>query len=316
MKKTLIINQEMAIKLGMKNSTQAHIFDLLTVCSSWADMVIYENQTFYFTARQMIRDQLPFLSISTDTVYRHLRELDELGLILYRKKGKKDLTRITELGQTYLFDYVGKNSENPISEKNPKSKKPEKNPKKVGKKSESDSEKIPTDKSLKNNKAIKKNDVQVIFDFWREQLDHPRARLVDGDARERKIRVILKNYSVDECKEAILGCKFSAWHMGDNKDGKKYDSIDLIFRGADKIDNFREIYHQEKGKEGSKIKPSRDEALEQIRIRSVDDKEYQFGHPLMFEIWRRMVEFRNFKGLDHALDYAGQLYDQLVDDYD
>lgn len=316
MKKTLIINQEMAIKLGMKNSTQAHIFDLLTVCSSWAEIVIHENQTFYFTARHMIKDQLPFLSISTDTVYRHLKELDQLGLIAYRKKGKKDLTRITELGQTYLFNYVGKNSEKAMSEKIPKKQNPEKIPSKSGKKSEKAmSEKIPTDKSLSKKKTTL-SDVELVFEFWKKTMNRTRSRLTDGDPREKKIRVILANYSVDECKEAILGCSFSAFHMGDNDHAKKYDSIDLIFRNPEKFDTFREMYHEEKEKTGSKVKPTREEALEEIRIRSVDDKEHEFGHQLMFEIWRRMVEFKNFRGLDHALEFAGQIYDEIADDYE
>ena len=82
-----------------------------------------------------------------------------------------------------------------------------------------------------------------VFSAWQSILNHKRSKL--DVKRKRKIKAALElGYSVDELIEAIKGCSMSSFHMGENKDGVKYDSIDLIFRDADKIDNFISIYKQ------------------------------------------------------------------------
>ena len=41
--------------------------------------------------------------------------------------------------------------------------------------------------------------------------------------------------------EAVRGCSLSPFHMGANKQRKRYDSLDLILRNADKIEGFLQI---------------------------------------------------------------------------
>ena len=78
--------------------------------------------------------------------------------------------------------------------------------------------------------------VNQVFDHWKSRLNHPRSSL--DNPRKTKIKNALKNYSVDQLIEAVDGCAKSPYHMGQNDNGKVYDSIDLIFRNADKIDDF------------------------------------------------------------------------------
>ncbi len=120
MKYILHINQEQAIKLGMKNINQAIIFDLLTSASTWAEPVIYENKVYYWVARQVVVKELPLLNLKEDTVYRHFKFLDEIDLINYIKVSKKDCINITKKGKKYAFStmsetnpnyYVGNKSE-------------------------------------------------------------------------------------------------------------------------------------------------------------------------------------------------------------
>lgn len=78
------------------------------------------------------------------------------------------------------------------------------------------------------------NDVQRVFDRWKEIHGHPKAKL---DSKRRKlVRDALMNYSADDLCEAIHGYKLSPYHQGDNQNGTKYDAIELILRDAQHID--------------------------------------------------------------------------------
>ena len=80
--------------------------------------------------------------------------------------------------------------------------------------------------------------VVEVFEHWRETLKHPRTKLTAD--RRGKIRARLKEgATVADLKAAIDGCASSSHHMGENDAGKVYDSIGLIFRNAEKVDEMR-----------------------------------------------------------------------------
>ncbi len=100
-----------------------------------------------------------------------------------------------------------------------------------------------TDTINKNDKNVKKESIHTVFSFWKEILNHPKAIL--SPDRIAKIKDRLKEgHTVEQCKQAILGCKASAYHMGDNNDNKIYDSIDLIFKKGDKLEQFIGYHEQ------------------------------------------------------------------------
>ena len=117
-----------------------------------------DGEVFYWAARQVICDELPLLNLKPDTVYRHLKSLVDLGLILHVKSGKKDCVKLTKKASFY---YVGNKSEKAdftMSEINPKNdgklgNKSEKTPK-LGNKSEKNSDLNPT-YQLTKNKSVK-----------------------------------------------------------------------------------------------------------------------------------------------------------------
>ena len=92
----------------------------------------------------------------------------------------------------------------------------------------------------KKSKPKRKDDTELItriFEHWKTTMNHPRAKL--DDKRKRDIRKGLKlNFTEDELKQAITGCSKSAFHMGQNDRNEVYDGLGLIFRNADKIENF------------------------------------------------------------------------------
>lgn len=133
MRWTLNVNQKQSLSLGIKNINQSIILGLICECHSWAEAVLIDGQVFYWTSRQSFAKELPLLDLKPDTIYRHLKSLEELGLIEYKKDGKKDCVRLTKLGKSY---YVGNESE--FSENS------EMNPTKLGNESENNSEMNPT----------------------------------------------------------------------------------------------------------------------------------------------------------------------------
>ena len=114
MKFQLNINQPQALNLGITHITLAHIFDLLTTASTWANNIIIEDEVYYWVARQTIIAELPLLPMKPDTVRRHLNTLCKLGVIDYKLIGKKDCIRLTQKGKKYL----SKGEENTMSDSN------------------------------------------------------------------------------------------------------------------------------------------------------------------------------------------------------
>lgn len=99
-------------------------------------------------------------------------------------------------------------------------------------------------KELKKGRKKEHKDIPAeIFSFWKDHLNHPKALLTPD--RRKKIGARLKEgYIIKQSQDAIRGCKLSAYHMGDNPQGKVYDTIELIFRNGDKIEQFINIYKE------------------------------------------------------------------------
>jgi len=99
MKYGFYIDQVRSLEWGM-NPSQAIAFAFCYTLPSWAEPIIVEGKVFYFASRNKVLEEAPMISPrkSADTVYRHFRALDKIGVIEYVKEGKKDLIRITKKG--------------------------------------------------------------------------------------------------------------------------------------------------------------------------------------------------------------------------
>ena len=91
---------------------------------------------------------------------------------------------------------------------------------------------------------VSEADMQELFDYWKDSFNK-RSSTVFDEARRKKIGVALNNYSMEVCKQAIKGCSLSPWHNGQNPNNKKYTDLSLIFRNADKVEYFLDIYENE-----------------------------------------------------------------------
>jgi hypothetical protein len=80
-----------------------------------------------------------------------------------------------------------------------------------------------------------------IHKFWCETMGRniKQSKLTDG--RRKKIASRLKEgYSVEEIRSAIVGCRYSAWHMGSNDRTKIFDDLTLICQTGAKLEGFRD----------------------------------------------------------------------------
>ena len=92
-------------------------------------------------------------------------------------------------------------------------------------------------KDKAKDKASLSSDARTVFEYWQQQLGHPDAKF--SEDRKGKIVARLKEgTSVERLCQAIDGCASSGYHMGENDQGRRYDSIELIFRNAGKVDEF------------------------------------------------------------------------------
>jgi hypothetical protein len=95
-------------------------------------------------------------------------------------------------------------------------------------------------KNIVKNQKIFNGDVEDIFIFWKENMNHPRAQL--DKRRIKTIEAALNSgYAVDDIKAAVIGCSISPHHQGQNDRKTKYDDIELICRDAKHIDAFIKI---------------------------------------------------------------------------
>lgn len=96
--------------------------------------------------------------------------------------------------------------------------------------------------------------VDRLFAYWQKELKHPGAKL--DPARTKAILLMLEFFSPSELAAAVKGCAVAG--TTNPKTGKLYDSIGLIFRDADHVDEYigryAKWYHDKHGKPPS-IKP-------------------------------------------------------------
>lgn len=79
--------------------------------------------------------------------------------------------------------------------------------------------------------------VSHVFEFWKTEMNHPKAQLTPD--RKRKIEERLTDSSVEEIETAIRGCKASDFHMGrEPGHPEKFDDIELICRKRSKLETF------------------------------------------------------------------------------
>ena len=90
------------------------------------------------------------------------------------------------------------------------------------------------------------SEMRLVFEFWKATMGSPASKL--DKKRASIIKASLKTgYTADQLCAAISGCAGSEWHMGKNDRSRKFNSLELILRNAEKIDQFIVIGNAPKG---------------------------------------------------------------------
>ena len=88
--------------------------------------------------------------------------------------------------------------------------------------------------------SVPEEHILQVFDYWKIVMNKSR-RAVLSDERRILIGAAIHDYGLESALEAIRGCSMSSFHMGGNKQRKRYDSLELIFRNAEKVEGFLQI---------------------------------------------------------------------------
>lgn len=87
--------------------------------------------------------------------------------------------------------------------------------------------------------AVPENEILEVYEHWVSVMRPGKKRVPALDEKRRlKVAAAIADYGVDECKKAIDGCARSDFHMGRNKQKKRYDDLELILRDQDHVERF------------------------------------------------------------------------------
>ena len=110
-----------------------------------------------------------------------------------------------------------------------------------------------------------------VFDVWVGTMGRKGARLTAKRVKLIKAR-LKEGYSEQDLIDAVVGCSKSPFHMGENARNTRYDSLELIARDGDHVEDFGriargEVTPQSNGKAsvGARMAAKRDEALERMK---------------------------------------------------
>lgn len=87
------------------------------------------------------------------------------------------------------------------------------------------------------------NDAQIVFDAWVAATGRDAARAKLNAKRVQAVKARLREgYSLDDLVAAVRGIALSAWHQGENPDGKKYDDMLVAIRDGGRVEKFRDLF--------------------------------------------------------------------------
>ena len=210
MKYNITLNQPLMIENKL-NVSQWCILDVISVAPIWCEAVQKDNEVYYWVARQKISEELKALDLKSDTIYRYIKQLVELGFINHIKDGKKDLIKLTQKGKSLFVS---------MSEKNPNHY--------VGKKSELNSEKNPTYNNTnlnnktnnidtlfieykKQNENASEIELNLVMDFidYRKSIKDKIKTILPAEMYIKELKKLQKlGYKINDCIETM---KISEW---------------------------------------------------------------------------------------------------------
>lgn len=86
---------------------------------------------------------------------------------------------------------------------------------------------------------------QIVLEAWVEATGRDANRVKLNKKRIAAVKARLaEGYSVDDLVAAVKGIALSAWHRGENPEGKKYDDMLVAIRDGERVEKFRDLFEQ------------------------------------------------------------------------
>ena len=109
-----------------------------------------------------------------------------------------------------------------------------------------------TGKGKEQGKEVMPNkfddDVIQIFNNWVSVMQKGTSTKLTKERRQKIIARLKDGYTVDQIKQAVLGCSMTPHNMGKNENSKLYNDIELICRSATNLERFasntQQVTHQ------------------------------------------------------------------------
>lgn len=90
----------------------------------------------------------------------------------------------------------------------------------------------------RKNRDVKTLDIEDLITYWMEVMDKSKRPKL-GEKTILLIGAAIHDFGMEFCREAILGCSYSDFHMGRNKQRVVYNTLELIFRNAENTERFQ-----------------------------------------------------------------------------
>lgn len=87
--------------------------------------------------------------------------------------------------------------------------------------------------------VVSEDEILEVYEHWISVMRPGKKRVPGLDEKRRlKVASAIADYGVGDCKLAIDGCSRSDFHMGRNKQKRRYDDLELILRDQDHVERF------------------------------------------------------------------------------
>lgn len=107
------------------------------------------------------------------------------------------------------------------------------------------------------------------FNFYKAEMEKPRSKPTQALRSKYNARRG-DGFSDDELRRAVMGCKLSKWHQGDNPQGTRYNGLELILRSPDKVYDFI-ARHEASSREDTRDSEFQFTSWEELAARAIAD---------------------------------------------
>ena len=92
---------------------------------------------------------------------------------------------------------------------------------------------------------------QQVYEYWCAVMRPGRTRVPQLDIkRMTAVKSAIHDFGIEDCMRALDGCAKSDFHMGRNKQNKRYDDIELILRDQEHVERFIGYCNKADGEQG------------------------------------------------------------------